>query len=142
MDATSIKSGDELRTRRALLKSQPSPSTGHDYLVDLHIVLRLQARPNALDLRLRYVPDRDLLYQDQTADYWRHLESHDWESLPALALSVLEDLNNEIIPRWLQVQLRDPTLQDRCQDQMITVEDKQPGWHNQRLMERIGRVQF
>lgn len=142
MDATSIKSGDQLRTRRALLKSLPSPATGHDYLVDLHIILRLQTRPNALDLRIRYVPDRDLLDQHHTADYWRHLEAYQWPSLPELALSVLEDLNNEIIPRWLQVQLRDPTLQDRCQDQMITVEDKQPGWHNQRLMDRIGRVGF
>lgn len=142
MNATSINTGEQLRARRALLQSQPSPATGHDYLVDLHIVLRLNARPNALDLRIRYVPDRDLLDQDQTAPYWQHVEAYDWDSLPSLALNVLEDLNNEIIPRWLQVQLRDPSLHDRCQDQMITVEDKQPGWHNQRLMDRIGKVEF
>ncbi|MEO0393408.1 MAG: hypothetical protein AAF213_09185 [Pseudomonadota bacterium] len=135
-------SGDELRARRGLLRSVSSPATGHDYLIDLHIVLRLASRPDALDLRLRYVPDRDLVDNDQLGAYWQYVEGYAWPTLASLALSVLEDMNNEVIPRWLQVQVRDSALNERCQDQMITVEDRQPGWHNQHLLGRIGRVEF
>ncbi|MBV6632142.1 MAG: hypothetical protein KI792_03805 [Alphaproteobacteria bacterium] len=133
---------ETVRSRRALINCRTSPATGHDYLVDLKVKLQAHDRSSPYHLTIRYVPDRDLLDDQEMREYWRFIEAAEWPSLPALAISVLEDLNNEMIPRWLQVQLRDPLTSDYQEGSMVTIEDKQPGWHNQQMLARISPVTF
>ncbi|MEM6902061.1 MAG: hypothetical protein AAF556_02320 [Pseudomonadota bacterium] len=133
---------ETVRSRRSLVKCRPSPATGHDYLVDLKIKLQAQDRSSPYHLTIRYVPDRELIDDGQMREYWRFIEAAKWPSLAAIAITVLEDLNNEVIPRWLQVQLRDPLTSDYQEGSMVTIEDRQPGWHNQQMLARISPVSF
>ncbi len=131
-----------VQSRRSLVRTRPASVTSHDYLIDLKIKLTPDYGSNPLSLLLRYVPDRDLLRNNAMREYWRFVEATEWAAESELALAILEDLNNELIPRWLQVQIRDDNLSDYVQGVMITVEDRQPGWHNQYLLSRIGQVVF
>lgn len=134
--------GEQMRQRRQLIQRQPSPSSGHDYLVDLRVMLSLHAPIGAAELVLRYVPDRDILLTDQLQPYWRTIEATSWQSEAEAALAILEDMNNELIPRWQQVQLRTSGAQSGEAGRMVTVEDSQPGWYNQRLIARLSPVSF
>jgi len=130
------------RARRNLIRIVPSRVTSHDYLIDLSIRLTRDTISAPMTLIIRYVPDRDLIDDDAMHEYWRFIEAAAWSCASDMALAILEDLNNELIPRWVQVQLRNESKADYLQGMMITVEDRQPGWHNQYLLSRIGQVEF
>ena len=113
--------------RRELLTTATSPDARHDYLVDL----AGEAMPGTR-LELRYIPDRLVARADGFAAYLGALAA--FEGGPeALALAVLEDLNNELVPRWVEVTIsRTAPLPHR-----VTVEDRQPDWDNPHLFARM-----
>ena len=111
--------------RRQLLKTIGNPDSRHDYVVDYALILADGTR-----LTLRFVPDRDVLAPDCLPDYVAGLEP---DGLEALALTVVEDLANELIPRWVEVRVE----RRRVPYQRVTVEDSQPGWSNPDLISRL-----
>lgn len=112
--------------RREELVTRPSPDPRHDYLVDL------VAAAGPVTLRVRYVPDRLIL---DPASLARHAEG--LTGTPeAVALALLDDLANELVPRWLEV----TATADAPLPHRVVAEDRQPAWDNPRLLERLERI--
>lgn len=108
---------------RELLTTAPSPDPRHDYIVGLE-----GAVGDAM-VTARYVPDRLIVTAEAAAAYFAALDSATLDSAPgaeALALLVLDDFNNELVPRWIEVQV----TRDRPLRHWAAVEDRQPGWEN------------
>ncbi|MEI6560168.1 MAG: hypothetical protein WCO00_17355 [Rhodospirillaceae bacterium] len=82
-------------------------------------------------LILEYVPDRLVLAPTAFADYLQVLEAAPWPTLEALVMTVLDDLNNQLVPRWVRVSAR----QERGPiGHHATASDRQPGWDNPELL--------
>jgi len=109
--------------RRDTLLTGPSPDPRHDYLVEL------SATAGPLALRVRYVPDRLIL---DPASLLHHLPALSG-SPEAVALGLLDDLANELVPRWVEVVA---TATDPLPHR-VAVEDRQPGWDNPYLLARL-----
>ncbi|WP_029007119.1 hypothetical protein [Azospirillum halopraeferens] len=114
--------------RRTRLTTAANPDSRHDYLV------RLAGTPTpGTRLAVLYVPDRWIVTAEGFAAYLKALA--DPGPPEALALAVLDDLNNEVVPRWAEVRVeRDAPVGHR-----VNVEDRQPGWDNPGLIARLER---
>lgn len=106
---------------RELLAAAPSPDPRHDYLVGLEGMVGDAA------VAVRYVPDRLVATAESTAGYFAALDAETANaSVEALALMVLDDFNNELVPRWIEILVK----RDRPLRHWAQVEDRQPGWDN------------
>lgn len=116
--------------RRDHLTTAPSPDARHDYLVEL------SGEPVAgTRLTVRYVPDRLILTPPGFIAYLPALAGLEG-GLEALALGALDDLNNELVPRWAEITAeRTAPLPHR-----VVVEDRQPSWDNPALLARLRRI--
>ncbi len=125
--------------RRDRLVGARNPGRRHDYVVTLTGRLAVAGAP--LRVVLRYVPDRMVLPTDAFAAYIEELGAGDWTSVEALAVAMVEDLNSELIPRWLRVSLiAEGTGADRddgAAGYRVDVEDRQPNWDNPSLLARL-----
>lgn len=109
--------------RRESLAVAPSPDPRHDYLVGM------EGSVGGAAVVVRYVPDRLIATSESAAAYFAALDAS--ASVEALALMVLDDFNNELVPRWIEVRIeRDQPLRHWTQ-----VEDRQPGWDNAQIFE-------
>lgn len=116
--------------RRAALTTAPNPDARHDCVV----MLTGEPVPGTRVV-LRYVPDRLVLEPAGVAAYLAGLAGLAG-GLEALALAVLDDVGNEAVPRWAEVEAeRAAPLPHR-----VLVEDRQPGWDNPALLARLARV--
>ncbi len=116
--------------RRACLATVANPAPWHDYLVRWAGTLVCGTR-----LIIDYVPDREVLTPTAFAAYVAIVEVGPWPTLESLVVSVLDDLNNELVPRWVRV------TADRKQGATrhhVTADDRQPDWENPSLLARLG----
>lgn len=116
--------------RRERLSTRPSPDARHDFLVEL----RGEPLPG-VRLTLRLVPD--LLVPDPVSvvAYLAEFSSSGGfpDGLEALAVAILDDINNELVPRWVEVAVEgDSPLPHR-----VVIEDRQPTWDNPSLLGRL-----
>jgi 7-cyano-7-deazaguanine reductase len=94
---------------------------------------------DALQFRLRYVPDKLIFDAESFTPYLESLTSPDaWISLEASAAHILDDVNNEIVPRWIQVTLTRTPDADLSSSHSVMLEDRQPKWDNSALLGRVG----
>lgn len=117
--------------RRDLLTTAPTPDARHDYLVEL------AGEPvSGTRLTVRYVPDRVVVESGGFAEYLSTLAPLAGGGPETLALAVLDDLNNELVPRWAEVTI------ERAAPQLhrVVVEDRQPNWDNPHLFARMRRI--
>ncbi len=125
----------DLLKRRALLDTQSNPDTGHDYVVTLSGSV---AGLRTTTVTLRYVPDRSILTPSSLEGYLKTIGELNWSGLEEAAAAIRDDLNNEIVPRWLQVSLRaSVNAQGSVQRHDILLEDRQPKWDNPSLLSRL-----
>ena len=126
---------DPVRRRRGLLSTAANPRPGLDYLGRLRQTLPADVlppeAPSPVTLTLRFVPDRLILSAAALPDYGAALADQDWTSPEALATAVFDDLNNELVPRWLNLRL------DAGDGHRIVLEDRQPGWDTPHLLARL-----
>lgn len=126
--------------RRGHLTSTANPDKKLDYIVTLkgHLPNTQSASHH---IALRYVPDRDILDAKAFGNYLDALSNEAWENPEDLAVTVLTDVNNEIVARWVQVSLRVPELQHHAiSTHAVIIEDRQPGWDNAALLQRLERI--
>jgi len=116
--------------RRERLATRPSPDSRHDFLVEL------RGEPAAgTRLTLRLVPDALVLEPAGFAAYLGESAGLP-DDLETLAMTVLDDLNNELVPRWVEITVeRDTPFAHR-----VVIEDRQPNWDNPQLMGRLRRI--
>ena len=122
--------------RRRPLTSRGNPNLALDYVVlldsDVAVVDCL--------LRLRYVPDKFILEPESFDRYLSALSGHDLTEPEEIALTVLDDINNQVVPRWVQVTLQrgDRAAPDAPPPRhCVMVEDQQPNWDNPALLSRL-----
>lgn len=127
----------ELHERRALLKPAPNPGTGRDYVVTLRGTLKLNGLAGETAAIIRYVPDREIVEPENFQHYLTTIQSLEWESLEAAAVAILGDISNELVSRWTQVALKHQPAGDALHEHDISIEDNQPGWHNEDLLYRL-----
>lgn len=133
---------EDTKARREKIRTRENPDPGHDYLCEMRRQVII-SRPNEhrVTMVLRYVPDAEVLSTFDMEAYFDFLTEQEWHSLEAMALAVLEDINNELIPRWAQVSVAFKARRDDAISSEVTVEDHQPDWKNPYMMERINLME-
>ncbi len=127
-----------LLQRRALLDTQSNPDKGHDYVITLRAIVFGLSTKSKTTLTLRYVPDRYVLAPSSLEVYLKTIGELDWPGLEKAATVIRDDINNEVVPRWLQVSLCAPVnAQGTVQHHDILLEDQQPKWDNPSLLSRL-----
>lgn len=126
-DAAVVKSRLERQSR---IETITNPLPRVDYLSKVIGT----ARAAKAEVELRYVPDKLLLQEEAFGLYLESLPKPD--SLESLAAMVLDDLNNELVPRFQQIRV---TADPDCLDagHAVLIEDRRPRWDNPALLARL-----
>jgi len=126
----------DIADRRALLRTASRPgSQGLDYVVSLGGgVTHADAMP--LSIVLRYVPDRSIVAPPSFAAYLKALGNARLDSVEAVGVAILEDIGNEVVPRWVQVLV---AADSEDPQYAVLLEDRQPKWDNRPLLSRLKR---
>ncbi len=128
----------DLHERRNFLKTVDNPDRRIDYVVTLGGRVRHETDGSTPALlRLRYVPDALILPPQPFIDYLSALSNLSWPSIEQLANVVLDDFNNEIVPRWVQLNISAPLGGKMEGEHSVTLEDHQPNWQNETLIGRL-----
>ncbi|MBF0248242.1 MAG: hypothetical protein HQL36_09260 [Alphaproteobacteria bacterium] len=126
--------------RRGLLSAAANPDKQLDYLVTLtgHMT---SAGAGRHAVEVRYVPDKFVLEARSLGAYLDALASMTWENPEELAVTILTDLNNELVARWAQVRVNVPERHHHAvETHGVVIEDRQPGWDNPGLLGRLERL--
>ena len=124
-----------VRERRAHLTTAANPDPRHDYVVSLSGALPPPFLAPQVTATLGYVPDRLVLARPAFTAYLAALSAGEWATLEAMATTVLADVNNELVPRWVHVYLAAAGDGERYS---VTLVDHQPNWDNPSLLARLG----
>lgn len=109
------------RERRAALALTVNPRRTLDLAVEQRLTLP------GTGILLRYVPDQHLLEPAACGGYVGQLGATDWPNLSALACAVFEDINSELVPRWL-------ALLAARGDERVVLQETRPNWSNPDLL--------
>ena len=122
--------------RRELLKCESNPNPAKDYISEYTGQLKSQTKPANTVVRILFIPDRLILDPESLNLYLSEMSSQPWPSIEELANTLLRDIQNEVVPRWVQVHV-DVAWPNatHLSHQMALVEDQQPGWSNQSLFQ-------
>lgn len=130
----------DLMERRAILQCTPNPDKQLDYIVTLAGHLP-NSRGQSRKVTVRYVPDRDILDSRTLGSYLEALADQDWPTPEDLSVTILTDVNNEVVARWIQISLSMPErLHHAVETHAVVLEDRQPGWDNPSLLGRLERI--
>jgi hypothetical protein len=81
---------------------------------------------------LHFVPDRYILApNDGLIGYYESIGLEIWNSPEEFGQAIVDDLNNELVPRWLRLQVRFDEGHE------LIFEDRQPNWHNDGLLAQL-----
>lgn len=127
-DATSVSIRPE-----SLLKSRTNPRNSLDFIVTHSGALG----PSGLRVSLRYVPDKLLIDDQSLAVFFASLARPEPTAPESVALAILDELNNEIVPRWVQIAVAGGNGAGGQPSQTVIVEDRQPNWENPGILDRL-----
>ncbi len=121
--------------RRSILTTRSDPDPRLDYIVTLGGDIENMS-PTGVEVR--YVPDRLIIEPLSFGRYLETLGGLAWGSLEEIAVTVLDDVNNETVARWIQVTVsaHRPDASNVGTHNVI-MEDRQPRWDNPRLLARL-----
>ena len=126
MNVIETESNDRLKIR-ACLGTIANPNPKIDYLTILKQDLGEQ-----LSISLTYVPDKLLLRTNCFLTYLESTASHLNEPFEAYAHTFLGDFNNEVVPRWVRIEITQSP--GDTPGRQITLVDQQPRWQNSSLL--------
>lgn len=127
-----LDTDQDVFARRSKLETIGNPNAGIDYLCSLSA----HAQDDRAIVHIRYVPDKLLLPTQSFGQYLHALHFDPAMALEELALIILDDINNELVPRWVQIRVdADDKSLDRGHRTLI--EDRQPRWDNKALLSRV-----
>ena len=129
----------DLRERRNLLKCSTNPDNVHDYMSVLEGKIRSVNLSAQHELKICYVPDKLILNPDSLNHYLSKIGSFNWPSQEEITTTILGDLQNEVVPRWVHITLQtDITSLDHVDRHISIAEDAQPAWENDAFLNRLG----
>lgn len=118
---------DPVLARRRLLDLSDNPRPSIDYLVDAEFSLGPLLGETSPTFRLAYVPDQLLLDLQAPTSYGQALLQQSFAGLEDLVAVVFEDINDQLVPRWLRLTVGIPGYR-------LTFEDRQPNWNSPHLL--------
>lgn len=116
--------------RQQRIRTERNPLPRVDYLC------RVLGRAGADGVRveLRYVPDKLLLQEPAFVDYLSAMPEA--KTLESLAAMILDDLNNELVPRFVQIRVL-AAASGPDAGHAVLLEDRRPRWDNPALLARL-----
>ena len=136
---TDIKTASSSSREQIKCISNQSPTL--DYVTSFSGVIRHRndVVSGPVQIEVRYVPDKLVMDANSLPAYLEAVEFSPGDSLEQLAGTVLVDLNNEIVPRWLHVTATVDATMDVVRHS-VTFEDRQPNWDNPALLARLTAI--
>ena len=127
--------------RRSYLAGESNPDPRLDYVVEIKAEVATPGGAHAqTTVILRYVPYRQVIKPASFGQYLRILEGLGLPTLEAVAAIILDDLNNELVGRWVQVTLSTAAaVHPGIHSHAVVLEDRQPTWDNPGLLSRLRR---
>ena len=130
----------EINERRAFLITSNNPDESLDYITGLQGALLALENKQQTIISIYYVPDRLIIPPESFSKYLKALSKQNWENLEELTTTVLSDLSNQLVARWICVkgtasEGSDPEL--RAHE--VLIEDRQPEWDNPSLLLQSGK---
>lgn len=119
--------------RRALLTTIDNPNRATDYITTLD----WHDEDQQVKIRLRFIPDKVILTQAGFVQYCLALAADQSKPLEETAGLLLDDANNELVARWVQVSA---TCEDGNNCHSVLLEDQQPQWENRVLLSRLSKI--
>ena len=130
----------DAKERRGLLATQSNPDASLDYVSALEGHIAPAGRAQRTTVGVRYVPDKLIIDPAAFGRYLGALGTLPWESLEKVAVTILDDINNEVVARWVQVALSVPNgALPGVGNHGVMLEDRQPKWDNAALLSRLRR---
>ncbi len=130
----------DILERRNLLATERNPDIKLDYVISVTGHMATHGEVDSSSVSLRYVPDREILDPASFGRYLDALGTLKWESLEEAAAAVLNDVNNELVARWVQVAISAPDqVHPGIDRHEVLLEDRQPNWDNAGLLSRLKR---
>jgi 7-cyano-7-deazaguanine reductase len=127
----------DLTSRREPLRTLPSPDSRIDIVTSLNGSIDWKSDADPVRVLIRYVPDRDVLEPSGFEEYLSNLGSIDWPTLEAAGAAILDDVNNQVVPRFVLVSVEIGFTDDETAAHSVLLEDNQPGWNNASLLSRL-----
>ncbi len=130
----------DILDRRNLLATERNPDVKLDYVISIAGHMATHGEVDSSAVNLRYVPDKVILNPSTFGRYLDALGTMKWEALEEAATAVLNDVNNELIARWVQVSISAPDqVHPGIDRHEVLLEDHQPNWDNVGLLSRLKR---
>ena len=126
----------DILDRRELLITQPNPDMTIDYIVSLESQIN-QPKDDIITFKMSYVPDQHILKKSSLISYFEAVGQETFPSLEVTGVVLLNDICNELVPRWLMITLSQDTNVD-YQRHEIQLQDRQPNWNNSQLLSVYG----
>lgn len=122
----------DILDRRELLITQPNPDMTIDYIASIESQIN-QPRDDIITFKMSYVPDQQILKKSSLISYFEAIGQETFPSLEFTGILLLNDICNELVPRWLMITLSHDTNGD-YQRHEIRLQDRQPNWNNPQLL--------
>lgn len=116
--------------RLALLQHRSNPRADIDYVV----AFDGRTADGCCLVQLTFVPDKLLLEAGAFDAYLAGFDADAASAVEPLALDILDDINNEIVPRWVRVVVSMPRDGSTARMHKVIAEDRQPNWDNPRIL--------
>lgn len=123
---------------RSAIATIANSGSRRDYVITFRRRLA-GARPTTVTLR--YVPDKWLIVAAALAAHLDAIAAAAGTAAEPLALALLDDVNDEVVPRWIEVTVDVMGEGDGAAPlgHRVTIEDRQPGWTDpSALLTRLG----
>ena len=122
----------DVQARRALLTCDGNPNNMSDYLISLGGSLTV-GDLGKFDVRVTYVPDSSILNIASFHSYLMALGNSTEMTPERSGKTLLEDANNELVPRWVRVTLIGQPEVVTAGSYRCLFQDSQPNWSNPSL---------
>ena len=122
----------DVQSRRALLICDSNPNNSSDYLISLGGSLMMEDH-GKFDVRITYVPDSFILEVASFHSYLMALGNSPEMTPERSGKTLLEDANNELVPRWVRATLIGRPAAAAAGSYRCLFQDSQPNWSNPSL---------
>ena len=126
----------DVQSRRALLTCDSNPNIMSDYLISLSGSLMMEDL-STFDVRVTYVPDSSILNVASFHSYLMALSNSTAMTPERSGKTLLEDANNELVPRWVRVTLIGRQEVPTAGSYRCLFQDSQPNWSNPSLTSAV-----
>ena len=124
--------------RRSLLSAVRNPDSKLEYVISISGHMTPFESDQRSSVVLRYVPDRLILAPPAFGRYLDAMGLLQWSSLEEAAVTLLNDISNELVARWVQVSVTAPQhIHPGVLGHDVLLEDRQPNWDNAGLLARL-----